>query len=269
MICPLCGSDSRIVWKELPYRAYRCRICTTIFLDSIPADNRVSYGREYFESWYLHARRKRVACFRKYLAAINTIRGGRKGRVLDVGCGIGIFLGVAQADGWDVIGQDTSEFAATLCRMNGFKVLCEPLDTLSLPEGSFDMITMWDVIAHLDNPASYLSSVRRLLSDGGLFVIKTPHHPLLLFQFADFLSFTGRSRSILHVPAQLFHFTPYAMRNVLSRFGFRVKKIEAASEVHFSSGNKFHMRDVILAGLDTGLKLILHPESFIIYAEKS
>ena len=95
------------------------------------------------------------------------------GRVLDVGCGAGDFMTVAQTLGYEVEGIDISEASAAICRARQLNARAADFLTCDLA-GNYDLIAMWDVVAHLRNPADFVSRARSLLSDRGALFIKTP-----------------------------------------------------------------------------------------------
>ncbi|MBL7183339.1 MAG: class I SAM-dependent methyltransferase [Anaerolineae bacterium] len=73
-------------------------------------------------------------------------------RLLDVGCHIGVFLGIAQERGWAAWGIEPSRWAAREARGRGLQVIEGTLDDVHLAGESFDVITLWDVIEHLTDP---------------------------------------------------------------------------------------------------------------------
>ncbi len=211
--CPVCAGGSSVIWRERQHRLYRCRKCRIVFLHPVPKNSSAIYNEDYFRKWYIGYYPQRKAYIEKLFSGIEQY-AGTKGKMLDVGCGAGILLDVAKESGWEVFGQDVSSFAVDYCRGKGLEVYACSLTELNLPENSFDLITMFDVIAHLGDPVSYLKSCTRLLKPGGYLAIKTPYHPPSLFLLANLLSFTGKSRSLLHVPAQIFHFDRISVRNL-------------------------------------------------------
>jgi 2-polyprenyl-3-methyl-5-hydroxy-6-metoxy-1,4-benzoquinol methylase len=95
------------------------------------------------------------------------------GRVLDVGCHIGLFLEVAQSSGWDAWGVEPSRWAADRAHASGLHVIHGALTEADLPCESFDAVTMWDVIEHLNDPLGALRHCRELLKPGGIVAVCT------------------------------------------------------------------------------------------------
>lgn len=97
------------------------------------------------------------------------------GRLLDVGCGLGFMVGVAGRRGWDAHGVDLNADAVAWAREHvSPQIDVGTLDGLDVPEGSFDCVTLLDIIEHVADPRTELASVRRALRPGGLLVIVTP-----------------------------------------------------------------------------------------------
>lgn len=221
--CPVCTGKSFLIWRERQYLAYRCEKCGVAFLHPVPGNPARIYGENYFRRWYISCFEERNAYLDKLFPLIEEY-AGEQGKLMDVGCGAGIFLTAAKERGWNVCGQDVSPFAVDYCRKKGFEVYDGPLPVINLPENSFDLITMLDVIAHLKEPAACIESCMRLLKPGGCLVIKTPNHSGFLFYLARLLSFTGKSRALLHVPAQIFHFNENSLKKMCVANDFKLLK---------------------------------------------
>jgi len=212
--CPICKSERNVlIWHEKKYRIFKCENCNVSFLHPVPKNPEKIYNREYFEKWYLKYYRRRKEYLRKLWERVKPFII-EKGKALDIGCGIGIFLEILKEDGWEAYGQEISPFAIDFCKKKGFKIYTRPLDECDIPSDSFDLITMWDVIAHLKNPVLYLEICRKILKKNGTFVIKTPLHPMQLFLFSNLFSFTGKSKSLINVPSQIFHFDKKSIKNL-------------------------------------------------------
>ena len=123
------------------------------------------------------------------------------GRLLELGCGEGKFLNLAQNLGWDVEGQEVDTRAADGARGSGrFKVHSGVVDSLGLPGSSYDAIVMNHVIEHAFDPIALLRECWRLLRDGGVFVATTPNPESYGYQLF------GENRQRLDPPRHLFLF---------------------------------------------------------------
>src|SRR6476620_10886016 len=75
----------------------------------------------------------------------------QRGRLLDVGCATGTFAAVAHDAGWTVTGLEASTWAIARARERcpGAKFVVGLLEEVDFPPGSFDAVTLWDVMEHV------------------------------------------------------------------------------------------------------------------------
>jgi len=111
----------------------------------------------------------------KRLRSIERFQPG--GRLLDVGCGTGVFLGEAQRSGrWELSGVEPSLLAAEYTEKTlGIPILARKFDEIDLPQESFDVVTMWNVLEHLASPIQELQHAWQILRPGGLLVLAIPN----------------------------------------------------------------------------------------------
>lgn len=99
-------------------------------------------------------------------------------RVLDVGCGTGAILELL-AQRCDAYGLDFSPKAVDFCRQRGLKNLHAGSLSSYQPGVLFDLITMLDVVEHVDDDLGFLNNARRLLRPEGTALITVPAYPSL------------------------------------------------------------------------------------------
>ena len=192
--CPLCGADDAAVrWvtnldasevKDLyeafrctnnHYRCFgrivRCRRCGMMYRDPQEEDLLAAYAAAVDED-YLMAWPARQATFERSLAQLQRFTRP-PGKLLDVGCSTGFFLRVAQRAGWNAIGLEPSRWAAGLARAEGLDVVEGTLESHPFEKGQFDVVTLWDVIEHVQDPRGMLGAAFRLLRPGGIIALTT------------------------------------------------------------------------------------------------
>ncbi len=99
----------------------------------------------------------------------------KKVRVLDIGCGFGQSLGYHTARGCDVYGVEADENIQRVIDKFNFKVHVGLFDEQVYEPNFFDYLTMDQVIEHVVDPLSTLSSIEKILKPGGLAVFSTPN----------------------------------------------------------------------------------------------
>lgn len=110
---------------------------------------------------------KRIHSIKKY---------SPEGRLLDIGCGTGIFLAEAQQYGnWELAGIEPSTKASShVTDTLGIPVDNTRFEDTRYPPSSFNIISMWNVLEHLAFPVEAISQVAELLMPGGLFIFTIP-----------------------------------------------------------------------------------------------
>ena len=199
--CPLCGADDYQVrypatipgWAsfsslEMNPEHYRCtshdlsqhgdiaqcRKCGMIYNNPQPdPDTLLRIYKEVEDPLYLEETEARERTFKHSLDQLHRFIQP-PGKLLDIGCYTGVFMKTAAARGWQVEGVELSSWAANIARKSGVGTIYEaPVQQLSLPGESFDVITLWDVIEHLTHPQDMLKKVNDLLKPGGIAAFST------------------------------------------------------------------------------------------------
>ena len=98
------------------------------------------------------------------------------GRLLDVGCGWGFFLGAAKERGWQPFGLEPLPAHAVYARATfGAQILTDVVRETSYPRDYFDAITAFQVFEHLPEPSDVLQKLARFLRPGGVLAIEVPN----------------------------------------------------------------------------------------------
>jgi len=157
----------------------------------------------------------------------------RRGRVLDVGCGMGLMLSRFRELGWDTYGVDVSTYATEYARKQlGLKVFTGVVEDLDFPEGYFDMVTMVLTIEHVPNPRGILEALQRLMKPGAVIIITTHDIAGLWPRIVR-----GRWRH-LNVPEHLYFFSKGTLKRLLEKTGFHTFRVtETATVASVTSDN--------------------------------
>lgn len=227
--CNLCGAPASSLFPGPP-RVVRCASCHIASLAEFPT--REQREAAYQESYYRENSGDRfVGLFEHFIAGFRRLRvrsvlkrTSGPGVLLDVGCGRGLLPSLFRERGWAAMGTQLSRTAADAARRRyGVEVLIGELPELSLAEGSFDVVTFFHVLEHLDRPEAYLRTARELLTPGGLLVVEVPNLASPGFFFL------GTRDFCMDYPNHLVFFTPASLKRLLTRCGFSVEEVS-----HFS-----------------------------------
>ncbi|KAF0146426.1 MAG: type 12 methyltransferase [Nitrospirae bacterium] len=158
----------------------------------------------------------RVSRFQHEVSALHRIR--KKGRLLDVGCGLGFFL-EALGDDYDAMGIEWSHPVTEMLKNSPLRVFEDRFPHNPFGKGEFDIVTLHSVLDHLPDPMGALYAVRDLLRINGLIMLS-------LVNFNSIASKIYREGFRLLGPNHLYYFTPTLIQRYLTRAGFHVLKIE-------------------------------------------
>ena len=230
--CPLCGGTQleralTCVDRQATGETFhlcRCRACGFLFTQDFPAE--AEMGRYYHTPGYIpHSDTRR--------GAVNTVYHwvrawmlGRKarlvareahrttGRLLDIGTGTGYFPHAMEQRGWQVTAVERDAGARAFAKERfGLDVLGDGALS-SLPDGAFDVVTLWHVMEHLEDLDGTWRQLRRLLDARGVLVVALPN--CSSFDARRY----GAAWAAYDVPRHLWHFTPYTIQRMGARHGF-------------------------------------------------
>ena len=234
--CPWCGSDKAQInlWlrdefltKE-DFHICECLNCGLLY--TMPRPDKDKIGDYYkSEEYYSHQenkkgfipkvyeRVKKVNLKHKYKLAT---KGLSVGKVLDIGCGVGDFLHTAELHGWTCMGVEPSEDAKAIAqkRMSGKIISSEELE--KLPDGSFDLITMWHVLEHVDDLKWQVAQLQRLVKPSGRVVIALPNYKSYDGQYYKELW------AAYDVPRHLNHFNKTTLTKIFKTNGLSLVELD-------------------------------------------
>jgi 2-polyprenyl-3-methyl-5-hydroxy-6-metoxy-1,4-benzoquinol methylase len=139
-----------------------------------------------------------------------------KGRILDIGAGVGDFLSVCKNDGWQTIGIEPSDKAKAIAKNKGVSFV-EKLSELE--DNSFDVITMWHVLEHVPDLENQIKELKRLIKPNGTVIIAVPN-----FKSFDAKHY-GKFWAAYDVPIHLWHFSKTAIRKLFAEENLELVKV--------------------------------------------
>ncbi len=217
--CLICNSSS--IYKLDEYYPtkplVRCQNCAFVFMKPIPTQKEL----ELFYSDYDYAEQGYLSelTIKRYHELLDEFEQYKQTKnILDVGCGRGWFLIEAQKRGWKVYGTEYSKKAIELCTAQGIEMKQGVLRASDFKE-TFDVITSFEVIEHINNPVDEISQVSQLLRKQGLFYCTTPNFNSLnrYYLKSDY--------NVIHYPEHLSYYTKKTLKNLMKAHGFRPLKV--------------------------------------------
>jgi len=183
--CNLCGSDARHPYcPENGLGLVQCESCGFVYVSPRPDAEELYalYGETYF-----HNNESGVVGYTDYIKDERNIRKTSQrrlrhleqyvqpGKLLDVGCATGFFIDEARQRGWTVSGLDVSSFGVQYAQAHfGLDTVHGTLTDFDGEAGSYDVVTLWDVIEHVPDPTAYVRKAADLLRAGGVISLATP-----------------------------------------------------------------------------------------------
>jgi SAM-dependent methyltransferase len=165
-------------------------------------------------------------------------------RLLDVGCGTGVYLEAMANLGWSVRGVEPDAAAAGRAAerlgVQPDRIFVGRVEDADFPPETFDLVTMAHVLEHLHNPRGALESIHRWLRPAGIIRLWLPNFESIESRVFRQLWFG------LDVPRHLYHFGPHTIRAILESAGFSVERVVPQYQANTLSGSLRHTVDALL-----------------------
>ena len=234
--CPLCKSNA--ITKRFacidkfatgePFDIYECSDCGLVFTQGIPDEKEID---RYYESptYISHSNTNKGLVNRIYhivrrimlqnkARLIERLTLLKNGKLLDYGAGTGHFARVMASKGWNVTAIEKNAKARELA-MNDFGFEMFPIEALAgIKEREMDVVTLWHVMEHIQEPDRMWKELYRILDDTGIAIIAVP----------NCISYDAQKYTehwaAYDVPRHLWHFTPSSIMRWGEKHGFLLEK---------------------------------------------
>lgn len=220
--CPLCGaSEHESLFAKNGFTFVRCRSCDLVFVnpqleeEAVLEQYRTAATNDLWFDVLTSERQQELdrAKFTEILDELDPYRG----KLLDVGCAIGLFLHLAAERGWDGIGLEPAARAREHAQaVYGLDLRDEELAKAGFADGSFDAVALLSVLEHATDPLALLRDCARVLRPGGALYVIVPNVESLVCRVvgSGTRTFDGRNH--------LVYFSPSTLADALGRAGFEV-----------------------------------------------
>jgi 2-polyprenyl-3-methyl-5-hydroxy-6-metoxy-1,4-benzoquinol methylase len=226
--CNLCGSNNYILielhkndeyfHQKVEVRTVVCKNCGLVYRNPQPTKEELSAFYSY----------RKFLPTREFLSSSDMINKEkekwvdlytkiRRGRILDVGCSIGNFLNLYKSKGWEAYGIEPAiEYAKFGREKYGLNIQTKLVEDVKFPNSFFDVITVFQVLEHLKDPAKAMFQFKKWLKPSGLIFISVPN-----------VLKPDRIKLIKYFAGpHLFLFSPNTLSLLLKKTGFEVVDLE-------------------------------------------
>ncbi len=219
--CGICYSKKNVHFfrAEKPYTLYRCSECDLVFLkererapqtflqDAEAKDKTEYWGfPQYFQKYstifdfYFEER------FQRIKAAVPP-----EGEWLDIGSGYGLWQSFLKTKSVQCTGIEIEKNAFQFSSNAGHDVSLISIEEFQTDK-KFAVITMCDVLEHVEDPAMILRKCKSLLKEGGLLYIQVPNVLGFKIPYGDHLG----------LPHHLWQFNPKSLGKLSKNSGFKI-----------------------------------------------
>lgn len=191
--CFLCNSEkSHIIHKGVrgnpATNVLKCDNCGLVRLDTFISDTDEYYRESQMRRGESETNLKEIRSTaqvddeRRYNFISRMIENRR---YLDFGCGAGGVLSLAQDKAKDVYGVELEKAMCNAINEEGIKCYPSVEKALVNHKGRIDVISLFHVLEHLENPVEYLHKLSELLADDGVMIIEVPNSDDALLSIYD------------------------------------------------------------------------------------
>ena len=280
--CNLCdGEETNILLEKNSFYLVKCKRCGLVYTNPRLKES-ISYER--YDNGNLNSYLSALSAANEFLIYLEVLKNSEiyrnKNKILDIGCGTGLFLKKAREEKWNVFGIELSEIAIDYAKKNyNLDLIKGELKDVKFPDGYFDVITMWEVIEHLQNPKEELKEIFRILREGGLLFLSTPNF--------NSLNFILRKKNwcIINPSDHIYYFTPKTLKKLLKNAGFKIRNLRtfgfnitntiltlnsvfASEKLYSQFRRKIYFKKFLKPSVNFLLNLFRWGDTIILYAEK-
>lgn len=227
MTCYICSSKETTHFRKVDnHDLYKCRGCKVIFLNKINKSNDFfkdlseNSTMEYWSTPSFYKKHQDVFnhFFKKRLKSLSSIasrQGATPEKFLDIGSGFGFWPFYLQSSDINVTCLEPNKDAATYLTK---ELKLEDVENINLEnyktDEKFDVITICDVLEHLENPKEMLTKIANLMHEKSILYVQVP----------DAIGIRYPYKASLGLPQHLWQFNTRSLVYLLEEQGFEVIK---------------------------------------------
>ncbi len=251
--CPICEQDeTKLLFTKDSLSIQICQKCRLRYVN--PRIDHQSLEEGYVETYYPEEKVERIHTdsmewlqMSERLSELEKLHGS-KGRLLDVGCGIGTFLHLASEQGWETQGIDPSKSGCAFAQnVHNLDVHCGDVFDANYPTAHFNAITLYHVLEHISELNPFLNELRRILKpktnnkNAGTLVIEVPNGEGMQSRLHK------ENWHYVHPKDHLYYFSVRSLSRLLHKHGFHEIKVGKPKRVSPTTNGLFPLRKVSTA----------------------
>lgn len=264
--CDLCGNKEfeflflghdRMYNIEGEYSMYRCKKCGLLFINPQPAEKELAHHYPAYNYYSLgdtmpswkkkllptlyktyYSKKGKSSLKIVFFPVLPLLRFTKilpKGKILDVGCGLGNFLALMKHFGMECYGVEPGKFNEEFAKENNLKIKNCTFSEAYYPDNYFDVITLNHVLEHTRCPTETLNKLNHILKPRGTLIITIPQSDSLAYKMF------GRFWVQLDIPRHLFIFQVKTIKAYARKTGFKIEKIRYNSTSFQFLGSLFYL----------------------------
>ncbi len=232
--CPVCNKeDISFLIHTKDYSLTRkhfdiiqCANCSLRYTYPMPTENEIAPYYDFpayishsdvKEGWMNKIYHKvRTYTLREKTNWVQALFTGHKGHILDIGAGTGAFAHSMKMKGWKVTALEP-DAASRQRALDNYGIDLLPIeDVYSLPEQTYEVISLWHVLEHVHDLKGYLDKFEKLLKPNGRLIIAVPNYT------SYDAVFYKKHWAAYDVPRHLYHFSPESMNYLVQQANLQI-----------------------------------------------
>lgn len=218
MKCVVCDSKKlKLKYKLKDRNVFQCLNCG---LEILVNNKPFFYNNDYYKNNYFFEDFNDQSF---YKVITNNLKLLKDDMILDIGCGKGDYLFYLSKD-YPYLKKFANDLRNILPKKNIVEKFFEgSFDDISFNE-NFNIITMWDLFEHINNPVESLSKAKKLLKNNGKIFIYTVNSKCFLRKIGDIFYKIGFKNFIekLYPPYHLFYFNKNNLEIICDRLDLNI-----------------------------------------------
>jgi 2-polyprenyl-3-methyl-5-hydroxy-6-metoxy-1,4-benzoquinol methylase len=176
--CPVCRANKfNVLFVKDGFKHVKC-MCGFIFVNPTAKDEyRDIFLKDHLWTKVLLSPEQELIDTNKFKYGLELIEGhiDKKGFLADIGAGSGLFLKIARNAGWKVSGVEFSLKGVKSIKKLGIEVFDRPMSSGIYAPDSIDIVTIWEVLEHINNPNEFIAQIRNILKPNGFLFVCVPN----------------------------------------------------------------------------------------------